>query len=119
MLIYRNRTINYGKNYRYQPGYQLNLIYILTFLIICVTFSVYFRHIAQTTVMLRKERTRLIISSALIIICLAFFGYRSALKFSNPAEVCETKTESDQKEMKLKSSLPIWESLSRHLITIQ
>lgn len=69
--------------------------------------------------MLRKEKIRLIGSSILIIISLVFIGYRSAQKFSAPSEVCENKPETDQEEMKIKSALPIFESLSRHLITIQ
>ena len=69
--------------------------------------------------MLRPEKTRLIVSSALIILCLALIGYRKSLKLVTPAEVCEAKGESEQQEIKLKSALPIWESLSRHLISIQ
>ena len=69
--------------------------------------------------MLRKEKIRLIGSTVLIIISLVFIGYRSAQKFSAPSEVCETKPEADQEEIKIKSALPIFESLSRHLITIQ
>jgi hypothetical protein len=69
--------------------------------------------------MLRKENIRLIGSSILIIISLVFIGYRSAQKFSTPSEVCQAKPEADQQDIKIKSGLPIWESLSRHLITIQ
>lgn len=119
MLIYRILTINYGKNFRDQPGYQLNLIDILTFLIICVTFSVYFRHIAQTTVMLRQEKTRMIVSSVLIIISLVFIGYRTSQKLNSDSEACATKGQKEQQEIRVKSALPIFESLSRHLITIQ
>jgi type VI protein secretion system component VasK len=119
MLICRKRIINYGKNFRYQPGYKLNLIYILTFLIICVTFSVYFRHIAQTTVMLRQEKTRVIVSSVLIIISLVFIGYRTSQKLKSDNEACSTRGQKEQQEIRVKSALPIFESLSRHLITIQ
>jgi hypothetical protein len=69
--------------------------------------------------MLRQEKTRLIVSSVLIIICLAFIGYRTTQKINTPGEVCETKGLKEQQEVKVKSALPIFESLSRHLLTIQ
>jgi hypothetical protein len=69
--------------------------------------------------MLRQEKTRLLISSILIIICLAFVGYRTNQKMSTSDEVCETKGLKEQQELKVKSALPIFESLSRHLLTIQ
>jgi len=69
--------------------------------------------------MLRQKRTRLIVSSVLIITCLAFVGYRTTQKMNVSAEVCETKGLKEQQEVKVKSALPIFESLSRHLLTIQ
>jgi hypothetical protein len=69
--------------------------------------------------MLRQEKTRLIVSSVLIIISLVFIGYRTSLKFGTATEVCDTKEQQEQEEIKVKSALPIFESLSRHLITIQ
>lgn len=68
--------------------------------------------------MLRKEKTRLIVSSVLIIISLVFIGYRTSQKYSAAGEVCDTE-QKEQQEIKVKSALPIFESLSRHLITIQ
>lgn len=69
--------------------------------------------------MIRQEKTRLIISSILIIMCLVVVGYRTTQKMSASAEVCETKGLKEQQELKVKSALPIFESLSRHLLTIQ
>lgn len=69
--------------------------------------------------MLRKEKTRLIVSSVLIIISLVFIGYRTSQKFNASGEVCDTKGQKEQQDIKVKSALPIFESLSRHLITIQ
>lgn len=69
--------------------------------------------------MLRQEKTRLIVTSILIIICLAFLGYRTTQKINASAEVCETKGQKEQQDIKVKSALPIFESLSRHLLTIQ
>ena len=69
--------------------------------------------------MIRKEKTRLIVSSALIIICLAFFSYRTSIKLVTPAEVCETNKESEQKEIKVKTAVPLWETLSRHLVSLR
>jgi hypothetical protein len=69
--------------------------------------------------MLRQEKTRLIVSSALIIISLMFIGYRASQKLGTTGEVCDTKGEKEQQEIKVKSALPIFESLSRHLVTIQ
>ena len=69
--------------------------------------------------MLRKEKTRLIVSSVLIIISLVFIGYHTSQKFNAAGEVCDTKGQKEQQEIKVKSALPIFESLSRHLITIQ
>jgi len=69
--------------------------------------------------MLRQEKTRLIVTSALIIICLAFLGYRTTQKINASAKVSEAKGQKEQQEVKMKSALPIFESLSRHLITIQ
>jgi len=69
--------------------------------------------------MLRQEKTRLIVTSVLIIISLMFIGYRASQKLSTSDEVCDTKGQKEQQEIKGKSSLPIFESLSRHLITIQ
>jgi hypothetical protein len=69
--------------------------------------------------MKRAEKTRLIISSILIIMCLVVVGYRTTQKLSTADEVCETKVLKEQQELKVKSALPIFESLSRHLLTIQ
>lgn len=69
--------------------------------------------------MLRKEKTRLIVSSVLIIISLVFIGYRTSQKINASGEVCDTKGQKEQQDIKVKSALPIFESLSRHLITIQ
>jgi hypothetical protein len=69
--------------------------------------------------MLRKEKTRLIVSSVLIIISLVFIGYRASQRSGTAGDVCDTKGQKEQQEIKVKSSLPIFESLSRHLITIQ
>jgi hypothetical protein len=69
--------------------------------------------------MIRQEKTRLIISSILIIMCLAVIGYRTNQKMKTPGEVCETKGLKEQQDVKVKSALPIFESLSRHLLTIQ
>jgi hypothetical protein len=69
--------------------------------------------------MIRQEKTRLIISSILIIMCLVVVGYRTNQKMSASGEVCETKGLKEQQELKVKSALPIFESLSRHLLTIQ
>jgi hypothetical protein len=69
--------------------------------------------------MIRQEKTRLIISSILIIMCLVAVGYRTNQKLCASVEVCETKGLKEQQEIKVKSALPIFESLSRHLLTIQ
>jgi|GEM_PF-1966076 len=69
--------------------------------------------------MIRQEKTRLIISSILIIMCLAFIGYRTNQKMNASGEVCETKGLKEQQEIKVKSAFPIFESLSRHLLTIK
>jgi hypothetical protein len=69
--------------------------------------------------MLRQEKFRMIFSIALIIISLVFIGYRASQKFGTAGEVCDTKGQKEQQEIKVRSSFPIFESLSRHLITIQ
>ena len=69
--------------------------------------------------MLRQEKTRLIVLSILIITCLAFVGYRITQKMSTSGEICETKGLKEEQELKVKSAFPIFESLSRHLLTIQ
>jgi hypothetical protein len=69
--------------------------------------------------MLFKEKTRLIVSSVLIIICLAFFSYRSSIKLVTPADVCETNKENEQQEIKVKTAVPLWETLSRHLVSLR
>lgn len=69
--------------------------------------------------MIRQEKTRLIISSILIIMCLVVIGYGTNQKMKTSGEVCETKSLKEQQEIKVKSALPIFESLSRHLLTIK
>ena len=54
--------------------------------------------------MIRQEKTRLIISSILIIMCLAFIGYRTNQKMKTPGEVCETKGLKEQQDDKSKIS---------------
>jgi hypothetical protein len=68
--------------------------------------------------MLRKEKTRLIVSSILIIMFLSLIGYRTTQKLNASGEVCETGVQKEQQDIKVKSGLPIFESLSRHLLTI-
>lgn len=68
--------------------------------------------------MLRKGKSRWMITGLLIISMIAAFGYRVAQHPVDPQETCRS-TCKEQSEQKVKSGLPMWESLSRHLITIQ
>jgi hypothetical protein len=67
--------------------------------------------------MARRRIAGWIFASLLIISVLAFFGYRNAT-LTTGEEVCTTGTK-EKTEQKVKTAMPMWESLSRHLITIQ
>lgn len=68
--------------------------------------------------MLRLEKVRWAIAGILIISILSIFSYRSVNRPANPGEICASEA-TDKNEQKVKTALPMWESLSRHLITIQ
>lgn len=70
------------------------------------------------TVMVRKGKSRWMIAGILIISMLFIFRYRSAQYRADVEEASKTACK-EQSEQKVKSGLPMWESLSRHLITIQ
>lgn len=72
----------------------------------------------ETLVMARRRMAGWIFASLLIISALAFFGYRNAAIGATGEEVCTTGTK-EKTEQKVKTAMPMWESLSRHLITIQ
>ncbi len=68
--------------------------------------------------MTRKGKGRWMMTGILIISMLAVFGYRAAQGPANRQETCKSAGK-EQGDQKVKSGLPMWESLSRHLITIQ
>ncbi len=68
--------------------------------------------------MARRRMAGWIFASLLIISTLAFFGYRNIAIGDTGKEVCTTGTK-EKTEQKVKTAMPMWESLSRHLITIQ
>jgi hypothetical protein len=68
--------------------------------------------------MIRLEKARWMIAGVLIISALAVFGYRTA-QSSGVREEIRIQEGKERNEQKVKTGLPMWESLSRHLITIQ
>ena len=70
------------------------------------------------TVMVRQGKSRWMIAGILIISMLSVYGYRVSQHRADVDEASKTACK-EQSEQKVKSGLPMWESLSRHLITIQ
>jgi hypothetical protein len=63
------------------------------------------------------DKVRWMMVTMLIIMALGFAAYRSGQVTRSKAEMCSTNgKESDSPKMR--TALPMWESLSRHLITL-
>jgi hypothetical protein len=97
---------------------QIEFDVTLTKVIICVTFSVYLRHIVQRQDMNRKQTLRYFVAGVLIFSMLGFFSWKTLQSRAQPEDVCVTESQ-EKPDRKVKTGLPMWESLSRHLITIQ
>jgi len=63
-------------------------------------------------------RIQQLIPIALIIMLLAFVSYRNVTKSHIKNEVCKAQKVEGVEEVKVKSMVPMWESLSRHLMRV-
>jgi hypothetical protein len=63
------------------------------------------------------EKVRWMMVTMLIIMALGFVAYRNGQLTRSKAEVCSTNGK-EADAPKVRTSLPMWESLSRHLITV-
>ena len=66
----------------------------------------------------RTQAIRYFLVGVLIFSVLGFFSWKTTQSRAQLQEVCVTESEG-KPDRKMKTGLPIWESLSRHLITIQ
>lgn len=66
----------------------------------------------------RKQTIRYFLAGILIISVLGFFSWKTIQSRALQEEVCVTES-GEKPDRKVKTGLPMWESLSRHLITIQ
>ncbi len=62
--------------------------------------------------------SRILFYNLLIIIVLGFVAYKNGNKKLQNPETCMEKKSSEKEDTKLKTSVPLWQSLSRQLITI-
>jgi ATP-dependent Zn protease len=72
----------------------------------------------QMNFMSKVAKIQQIIPFILIIMLLAFVSYKNATKNETERGVCKVEKSEAEEEVKVKSALPIWESLSRHLIRV-
>jgi hypothetical protein len=72
----------------------------------------------QMNFMSKVAKLQQIIPFILIIMLLAFVSYKNASKNSTDAGVCKVEKAEGEEDVKMKSGLPVWESLSRHLIRV-
>jgi hypothetical protein len=68
--------------------------------------------------MKRMQITRYIVAGALIFSILGAFSWKTFQSRAQQDEVCVSESQ-EKPVRKVKTGLPMWESLSRHLITIQ
>lgn len=67
----------------------------------------------------RQEKNRWTIVGMLIISVLAIGGLHQLAQKSSADEMCVSKEAAEKDTHRMRSGVPMWESLSRHLISIQ
>jgi hypothetical protein len=72
----------------------------------------------QMNFMSKMAKLQQFIPFLLIIMLLAFVSYKNASRKGTDESVCKVEKAEGGEDVKMKSGLPIWESLSRHLIKV-
>jgi predicted negative regulator of RcsB-dependent stress response len=65
-----------------------------------------------------RQSIRYVVAGVLIISVLGIFSWKTFQSRARQEELCATEAQ-EKPDRKVKTGLPMWESLSRHLITIQ
>ena len=65
-----------------------------------------------------RGRIQQFLPIALIMMLLAFVSYKNATKSRIKQEVCTVEKSEGAEEARIKSGLPMWESLTRHLMRV-